>query len=83
MTLKIAPVDQQHPQRVALTYGPVVLVRPHESKLSAPATHISRCMYRAGEALQFRATNQPTGLFVPFYKVGAGSPYGMYFDLQA
>jgi DUF1680 family protein len=51
MTLKIAPVDQQHPQRVALTYGPVVLVRPHEPKLSAPAADISQWMFRAGEAL--------------------------------
>ncbi|MGA8149604.1 MAG: hypothetical protein WB952_01405 [Terriglobales bacterium] len=38
-------------------------------------------MRRRGNTLTFSAPGQPVGDFVPFYKVGAGVPYNMYFDL--
>jgi hypothetical protein len=37
---------------------------------------------RTGKPLEFTAPQQPQGLFLPFYKVGQGVPYNMYFDLE-
>ncbi len=43
---------------------------------------------RVGDRMQFRVAAQPKsiirpewGAFMPFYKVGQGFPYRMYFDL--
>ena len=80
MRLKTVPVDAQHLQRVALVYGPVVLVQKLESVLPASTGEILARMPR-GNGLTFSAPGQPVGDFVPFYKVGAGVPYNMYFDL--
>jgi DUF1680 family protein len=80
MRLKTVPVDAQHLQRVALVYGPVVLVQKLESVLPASTGEILTRMPR-GNGLTFSAPGQPVGDFVPFYKVGAGVPYNMYFDL--
>jgi hypothetical protein len=35
------------------------------------------------QTLTFSAPGQPSGEFVPFYAVGAGIPYNMYFDLKS
>ncbi|MHB8218133.1 MAG: beta-L-arabinofuranosidase domain-containing protein [Candidatus Sulfotelmatobacter sp.] len=80
MRLRTVPVDAQHPQRVALVYGPVVLVQKLESVLPVSTGEILARRPR-GNGLTFSAHGQPVGDFVPFYKVGAGVPYNMYFDL--
>ena len=83
MQLAYAPIDPQHGNRVALTYGPLVLVRRESTRLAPGRGDLSCWIARDGEGLQFRAENQPNGLFVPFYKVGFGEGYHMYFDLES
>src|SRR5262249_35730379 len=80
MALALAPVDAQHPKRVAVKYGPVVLVR-EQSATPAPSGDLSRWIERRGAGLEFAAPVAPRETFVPFYKVGGGAPYEMYFDL--
>jgi DUF1680 family protein len=81
MTLGLSPVDRQHPKRVAVTYGPLVLVRREQPVLSGNPADLSQWISRRGPALEFDAPGQLHGEFVPFHKVGAGEPYNMYFDL--
>jgi DUF1680 family protein len=82
MRLRTVPIDKQNLKRVALVYGPVVLVQKLESVLPDISGENSNGMRRrGGNALTFSAPGQPIGDFVPFYKVGAGVPYNMYFDL--
>lgn len=81
MALALAPVDPQHPKRVAVTYGPVVLVRDESPRLTPSGASPSDWIASSGKGLEFSAGAQPQGGFRPFYRVGAGVPYGMYFDL--
>jgi hypothetical protein len=80
MSLALSRSTAQHPKRVAVTYGPLVLVRPERPLPGPPAATSPR-----GSRAAARASSSPapprTGLFVPFYEVGAGAPYQMYFDL--
>jgi hypothetical protein len=46
-----------------------------------PAGDLSRWIERRGTGLEFTAPEASRGTFLPFYKVGAGTPYEMYFDL--
>jgi hypothetical protein len=80
MALALAPVDAQHPKRAAVMYGPLVLVR-EQGATPSPSGDLSRWIERRGGALEFSGPPSPRETFVPFYKVGAGSPYEMYFDL--
>jgi hypothetical protein len=82
MKLAFAAIDQQHPHRVAAVYGPVVLVREQESVLVPDVSDISKWIGSKGEGLEFHAENRATSRFVPFYRLGARSSYGMYFDLE-
>jgi hypothetical protein len=82
MQLTLVPVDTQHPNRVAVTYGPVVLVR-HESPALTPGSgDLRNWITGGGNSLEFTAAGQPHGSLVPFYKVDAGTPYNMYFDIR-
>lgn len=81
MALALAPVDPQHPKRVAVTYGPVVLVRDESPRLTPSGASPSDWIASSGKGLEFSAGAQPQGSFRPFYRVGAGVPYEMYFDL--
>ena len=81
MRLRTVSIDHQNLNRVALVYGPVVLVQKLESVLPDISGENSTGMRRRDSALTFSAPGQPVGDFVPFYKVGAGVPYNMYFDL--
>jgi DUF1680 family protein len=80
MRLRSAPVDQQHSNRIAMLYGPVVLVQKTQPILPGKAVASTR-VSRGGESLTFSISGQPVGDFVPFYKVAAGEPYNMYFDV--
>jgi DUF1680 family protein len=82
MHLALAPIDKQHPNRVAVTYGPVVLVRNQEPILAPTGNAVSGWIVPSGQPLEFNGVAQPHGTFMPFYKVGRGTPYNMYFDLQ-
>jgi hypothetical protein len=81
MSLGLSPVDPQHPERVAVTYGPVVLVR-NESPRLPPGGDLSAFTAGAGGSLVFTAPREPQGSFLPFYKVDGRTPYNMYFDLE-
>ena len=94
MRLRFVPIDRQHPRRVALMYGPVVLVQ--DGRYTRGLTHVpadqelSKWIIPTGKPLEFRVAEQPGGVFaptwgsfMPFYQVGQGIPYRMYFDLTA
>jgi DUF1680 family protein len=82
MKLAFAPIDLQHPHRVAAVYGPVVLVRGQETVLVPNANDVSKWIVSKGAGLEFHAENRTTAAFVPFYEVGPRTPYSMYFDLE-
>lgn len=82
MRLTLVPIDEQHPHRVALMFGPVVLVRDQTPILNLKAKDLSNSLIAVGQPLEFSGPGQPTGAFIPFYKVGKGMPDNMYFDLQ-
>ena len=81
--LALTPIDQQHPGRVAITYGPLVLVRKNTSTLSVDRDKPWRSLTKNPERLEFAAAHQPSGTLVPFYKLNFGESYHMYFDLEA
>ena len=83
MRLTFEAVDQQHPNRVAVMYGPVVLVRNQLPILIAKGGNASSWIVENGKPLEFNAAGQPLGSLVPFYQLGEGTPYNMYFDLEA
>jgi hypothetical protein len=81
MRLDYAPIDAQHANRVALTYGPLVLARRDSTRLIAGKGRPGQWIARRGDGLQFDAGNQPQGVFVPFYSLGYAEGYQMYFDI--
>jgi DUF1680 family protein len=91
MVLRTVPVDRQHPDRVAIMHGPVVLAqdeaccrRPFSI---APTTDLNTRLIREGEGLRFRMTNsvpeRHTRYLQPLYSVPGFWPYWIYFDLAA
>jgi len=80
MSPRFVPIDKQHPHRVAVVVGPVVLVRENESSSAAMELDPSKIL-PSGEPLEYRVPAQPDRPLVPFYRVGEGALYGMYFDL--
>lgn len=54
MKLAYAPIDQQHPHRVAAVYGPVALVREQE-RVVPDVNNVSKWIGSKGEGLEFRA----------------------------
>jgi DUF1680 family protein len=81
MRLRLAPIDAQHPRRVALMYGPVVLALDQGKLLSIPGGDPARVLSPAGKNLEFRLHEKRQELFVPFYRVGGEQSYSMYFDV--
>jgi hypothetical protein len=57
--------------------------RTQESLTPASRTELSKWITPAGKPLQFQAAGQSAGTLVPFYQMGFGVPYCMYFDLEA
>jgi DUF1680 family protein len=79
LKLTFAPVDVQHPKRVAVVRGPVVLVR---KSLKAWFADFSTWQTDPNSPISFLTSAPTTSQFVPFYQMGKGEPYSMYFDLQ-
>jgi hypothetical protein len=65
MHLNLSAIDRQHARRVAITYGPVVLVRLHEPDLTPAGGALADWLNAGRRPLEFRAVNQPTSSFVP------------------
>ena len=91
MSLRLEPVDAQHPHRAAVLYGPVVLAqdeaccrRPFSL---APATALTTRLVKEGDGLRFRILNtvpeRHTRYLQPLYTVPAHWPHWVYFDLHA
>lgn len=81
MELVLKPIDVQHPYRVAAVYGPVVLVQDRETVAAPGLSDPSNWITPQGGPLEFQSKQRSTGTFVPFYRVGRGTSYRMYFDL--
>jgi DUF1680 family protein len=82
MRLAFVPVDEQHPNRGAFTYGPVVLVRDESPTLRPSGKQVSNWLSAKEQPLQFEASALAKENFLPFYQVGFNAPYNMYFDLE-
>ena len=76
----LAPVDVQHPNRVAITCGPVALVRIGETAPDLQGDDPSKWLVPGGPGMEFRGREGVGGTFVPFYRLGPGIPYGMYLE---
>ncbi len=83
MRPRLFAIDLQHPNRVAIAVGPAVLVRMHGPRLAVSGRDPGQWLNPQGRPLEYRIGPQPTGPFVPFYRVAGYSPtYAMYFDLE-
>jgi uncharacterized protein len=91
MSLRTVPVDRQHPDRVAVMYGPVVLAQD-EACCRRPlaigrATRLSSRLVQDRPGLRFRLINampeRHTRHLVPLYDLPPFWPYWIYFDLYA
>jgi DUF1680 family protein len=95
LELRAEAVDTQHPDRVAILYGPVVLVEDLRFNLGlqmqpghhAPADLSARLRPEADRPLQFEVLDPPgqvvrSGRFFPYYEAPAGLPYRMYHDFS-
>jgi len=83
MRPRLVPIDKLHPNRIAFMVGPVVLVQEHEPTIVAAGPDPSKWILPTGRSLEYRVPAQPSRPFVPFYRVGSGTSYGMYFDIHA
>ena len=77
------PIDKQHPDLVAVMYGPVTLVATNGRALGLDLAAPSRGLARAAsESLVFHTTEEGDRRELrPFYSVAEGEPYHMYHDL--
>lgn len=91
MTLRMAPVDPQHPERVAIAYGPLVLAQD-EACCRRPFAlerggDLASRLVREGPEPRFRITNTEPERHVrylqPLHTLAAFWPYWVYFDLSA
>jgi DUF1680 family protein len=91
IALRMLPVDRQHPDRVAMMWGPVVLAqdeaccrRPFALE---PGTELSSRLVREGPELRFRILDtipeRHTRFLQPLYTFPGFWPYWVYFDLYA
>lgn len=88
------PVDEYHPNRVAMLYGPVVLVQdvdwftPFDAPVPWAMVDWESHLKRTGDGLVFMPTQpgthrMPPGAFRPFFEIPERQPYRMYHDLGA
>jgi len=95
MRLRLVPIDAQHPGRLALIYGPVVLVQDgrytRQPNLNLNGSDLDQKIVPANKPLEFKVVDDlppspfipSTGAIMPFYRIAAGVPYRMYLDLTA
>ena len=85
MKLQMTAVDKQHPNRAAISYGPVVLAqdaRVHERFVpSRDADQLARTLVRGDRPLEFVSKVGKQNRFRPFYLFEEFVPYWMYFDV--
>lgn len=91
LSLRLQPIDRQHPKRVAVVRGPAVLVQAanaHEPVFQLPETdeELNKWLVPDRAPSVFRLV-PPDGStvqarFRPFYAAGESALYRMYFDLD-
>lgn len=81
MQIRTVPIDPQHPDRVAFMYGPAVLVQGQKPVLKLSRNNIAKDMKAGDRPLEFIVQDSSMPVLSPFYKIGYGMPYTMYFDL--
>jgi hypothetical protein len=88
-SLRLAPVDPQHPRRAAVKFGPVLLAQ--EARFTYPLAlsgdNPADKLQRETDDLHFRVSGpggggQSPGGFKPYYQVPERLPYRVYFDLD-
>ncbi len=77
MEILYIPVDSQHPNRIALVYGPTVLVK-RPKRFSG---NTLQALGKPSRGLSFHLPSSGEDEFAPFYSMGFHEPYEMYFDL--
>jgi DUF1680 family protein len=91
LRLRMSAVDQQHPKRVAIVRGPVVLALDynyHDPAFTLPDNEddLNKWLVADGSPTVFRVARpdgRPVRLkFHPFYDFAEDFPYLMYFDLN-
>ncbi|MGA3244419.1 MAG: beta-L-arabinofuranosidase domain-containing protein [Bacteroidota bacterium] len=89
LSFRMEPVDKQHPHRVAIVRGPVVYVIEadyHEPLFRLPEEDADLVKWLVPDKISglYRVVLPDGGRVVskfhPFYEVGEGFPYKMYFD---
>jgi len=86
LQLRKVPVDRQHPRRVALMRGPVMLAQDAGGAApgAIPDGDALQKWLVAGEGGIFRAAistgGTSLGIFKPLYMYPEGAPYRVYFD---
>jgi hypothetical protein len=81
MQLRAVPIDRFHPNRVAIAYGPVVLVQEQKPILAISKQDPQAELKPADKPLQFMGDASNAPLLKPFYRVGYATPYAIYFDV--
>ncbi|HSU06144.1 MAG TPA: hypothetical protein VLI93_11270, partial [Acetobacteraceae bacterium] len=89
MAIRMVPVDRQHPDRVAVMFGPVVLAQDEaccRRPFAMPrSTDLSRHLVRDGAGARFRLLNgvpeRHTRFLQPLHSIPPFWPYWVYFDL--
>jgi len=92
LTIRLIPVDPQHPRRVAVVRGPVVLVMDdwvfeEIPQLPGPE-HLAEWLIPDDKPGVYRFAPRPgkkpiEARFRPFYSIGEVVPYRIYHDLDA
>jgi uncharacterized protein len=95
LELRAEAVDAQHPDRVAILFGPVLLVEDLRFNLGlqmqpgrhSPADLAARLIPETGKPLRFEVLDPPgqvvrSGRFFPYCDAPAGLPYRMYHDFS-
>jgi uncharacterized protein len=90
MALRTVPIDPQHPERVAIMYGPLVLAQDEaccrRPLALARGGDLASRLVREGPEPRFRVTNTEPERHVrylqPLHMLPAFWPYWVYFDLS-
>lgn len=94
MAPRLVPVDRQHPNRVAVMYGPVMMAQDARFSYPIGGTKpqvLAGLSRKSGDRLVIvhapgdrkRQGGQPVGELVPFHSFAERAPYRSYFDLDA
>ncbi len=81
MHFRTIPIDKQHPNRVAVAYGPVVLAQEQKPTLAISSNDPEAELKPADKPLHFAGPAPKPPLLKPFYQIGYAMPYAIYFDV--